>query len=419
MRHRNSTQLSAALVVACIFGTTSLAFGQTDGYFSSAWGARGKGLAGVGTAWPQDALAPALNPAGLVRVGRRFDIDVSLFSPWRSYDVTGAPTTMGSFMTGKVNSERNFFLMPDMGYSITQRDGSVLGLALFGNGGMNTTWPASANGGFGVFGRGKAGVNLEQMFLAATYSKNVSQNTSLGISAIYALQHFSASGLQGFNPTSKTLSDNGVETSTGVGVRLGVLNKLGNGLDLGVAYQPKIKMSRLEKYSGLFADGGNFDIPENYSIGLTKEFNNGAKLGMEVRHIRYSDVPSVGNPMANMVNGLGSPNGPGFGWRDMTVVKLGYEWLASNDLTWRVGVSYGRQPIPSSEMLFNILAPGTLEWHFATGFTKELGKGRSLSVSLTYSPDKTVRGPNPNDPTQTIGLTLREFELTVGYTIKF
>jgi len=32
------------------------------------------------------------------------------------------------------------------------------------------------------------------------------------------------------------------------------------------SYAPKIAMSKFSNYAGLFADGGNFDIPENYTL---------------------------------------------------------------------------------------------------------------------------------------------------------
>jgi len=43
----------------------------TNGYFAHGYGARSKAMAGVGAALPQDAMAAAVNPAGMVFVGNR------------------------------------------------------------------------------------------------------------------------------------------------------------------------------------------------------------------------------------------------------------------------------------------------------------------------------------------------------------
>ncbi|MHB1462975.1 MAG: hypothetical protein ACYC1M_16915 [Armatimonadota bacterium] len=118
---------------------------------------------------------------------------------------------------------------------------------------------------------------------------------------------------------------------------------------------------------------------------------------------------------------LGGDNGPGFGWRDMTVYKLGYQKKGADDWTWRAGVSYARQPIPGSEVLFNILAPGVQEWHYALGGTKELPNDREFSFALAYSPSNTVSGANPMEAPgqQQIDLSMYQFEFMLGYGIKF
>ena len=62
---------------------------------------------------------------------------------------------------------------------------------------------------------------------------------------------------------------------------------------------------------------------------------------------------------------------------------------------WRFGASHGNQPIPSSEVLFNILAPGVIEQHYTFGFSRELASGREVSLALMYAPSKEVKKTNP------------------------
>ena len=87
---------------------------------------------------------------------------------------------------------------------------------------------------------------------------------------------------------------------------------------------------------------------------------------------------------------MGGSSGAGFGWQDMTVVKLGYEWQSSDAWTWRVGYSMTDQPIPESEVLFNILAPGVIEEHFTFGFTRALANNSDLNFALMVAPTVSV-----------------------------
>ena len=126
------------------------------------------------------------------------------------------------------------------------------------------------------------------------------------------------------------------------------------------------------KYSDLFADGGGFDIPANAHHRTHLQAGRAAsRASFDVQRIWYSDVASVGNPIGNLFacptagaggtdlqSCLGGSHGAGFGWRNMTVYKLGLRWQLDHDWTGRVGVSHGTQPIPGSQVTFNILAPG-------------------------------------------------------------
>ncbi len=45
-----------------------------------------RGMGGAGSALPQDTLIAAINPAGMVDVGKRFDIGAMIFFPTISYN---------------------------------------------------------------------------------------------------------------------------------------------------------------------------------------------------------------------------------------------------------------------------------------------------------------------------------------------
>jgi long-chain fatty acid transport protein len=87
----------------------------------------------------------------------------------------------------------------------------------------------------------------------------------------------------------------------------------------------------------------------------------------------------------------------------------------------RAGYSYGDQPVPESEMLFNILSPGVIEQHLSAGFTKAVGQKGALHLAVTRALSNSVSGPNPLEVSgrQQVTLTMDQWDFELGYSIRF
>ena len=371
----------------------------TNGYFRIGVGDKYESMGGVGIALPQDSLAGATNPAGMVMVGDRFDIGLTWFKPNRSDTNTGVPAPPAGLPlngTYSGNGKSNFFI-PDLGYNKMIKPNMSLGIIVYGAGGMNTQYDTNQFGGAGA-----AGVNLEQLFIAPTWAMKINPSNSIGVSLVGVYQKFSAAGLQafqqpGFSTNAAALTNNGNDSSTGIGIRLGWTGKITPTVTLGATYQPKISMSKFSKYAGLFADQGKFDIPANYGAGIAVKANDKATVGFDVVRIKYSDVPSVGNSPNLLVPGtvmFGATNGPGFGWKDMTVYKLGMKYALNPGLTLRAGFNHNSQQVPSNAAWINILAPGVVQNHLTLGATWTLADKSQLTVGYVHAFSQTVTGPN-------------------------
>jgi long-chain fatty acid transport protein len=458
--------LTTTLAVALSAAICSPAF-ATNGYFTHGTGTKNKGMAGAGLAMPEGSIAIANNPAAaLVGVGQ-LDVGAALFSPLRSYSSSTslANGNGGAFTIGPndIDSDRNYFVIPHVAYGWSLSPESAIGVAFYGRGGMNTKWqggtasfdpdgpagPAPVMTLDGTFGGGKAGVDLSQAFLDVAYARKVSDNVVLGASLVGVVQSFEAYGVSTFagftqtfadgifangvpgNPTN--LSDNGHEFSTGFGAKIGIQANLSDTVSFAAMYQTEIGMSELDTYADLFAESGGFDIPANAKIGVTFQASDTLKLSLDAEQIWYSDVASVGNAFSNIftcptansfatnftTGCLGGSNGAGFGWDDMTVYKIGAEWNTGTDWTWRAGYSHGSQPIPSSEVMFNILAPAVIEDHVAGGFTKKNPNGSEWNFAAMYAFKGDQSGPNPLDPTQTLKIEMYQWELELSYSWRF
>lgn len=391
----------------------------TNGYFSHGYGLRAKGMAGATTAVPQDSMVAASNPAGMAFVGDRFDVGLDWFSPQRDAERSGAGAL--SNINGSAESDSTNFFIPELGYNRMLNPDTSIGITVYANGGMNTNYPngqittasgvatcnnfltmggqATATSHNLLCGTSRLGVDLMQLVIAPTVAYKITPNHAFGISPLIGYQRFKAEGLQGFaaySEDSKKLTNNGYDTATGLGVRVGWMSKFFDWLTVGAAYSSKIYMSRFDKYSGLFAEQGDFDMPANYNAGIAVTPFKPLTLALDYQRINYSDVRAVGNSSKNggsaIANTLGGDNGRGFGWKDIDVWKIGLNYKLSELVSFRGGYSHSENPIQARDVTFNILAPGVIKDHYTAGLTFKVSKGSEVTLAYMHAKNNSVTG---------------------------
>ncbi|MBI4741389.1 MAG: outer membrane protein transport protein [Betaproteobacteria bacterium] len=435
----------------------------TNGYFSHGYGMKAKGMGGAATATTSDTFGGANNPASMVWVGDRLDIGVDVFMPKRSASRQGS-TGFGGAYDGTSESASNIFLVPEFGYNKLINPNLSFGVTVYGNGGMNTDYSPGLNGGAGaqafapscqgapaniLFGCGRLGVDLMQLIIAPTASFKINANHSIGVSPLIGYQRFKVDGLQAYDETlgfagggtftssQGNVTNRGYDDAFGWGVRLGWMGKFSDTVTVGAAYSSKIRMGEFKKYKGLFAEGGDFDIPENYNIGVAVKVTPQATVALDIQQINYAGVKSIANGVSNSLlsmmtgaypatpNRLGDSNGSGFKWRNQTVYKLGAEYEYSKNLTMRAGYNYGKSPVRGDtidDVTFNILAPGVVEQHVTLGATWALSNKSDLTVSYMHAFSNSVTGPSVTallgvGGTET--LKMKQDALGIAYSIRY
>src|SRR5674476_815995 len=152
------------------------------------------------------------------------------------------------------------------------------------------------------------------------------------------------------------------------------------------------------------------DFKKNYFLGVAAVFNSK-------------------DPPAFCTTPLWRDKRGGFWWNDISVYKFGSEYNFPKGWTFRAGYSHCDEPVPTTETLFNILAPGVVQDHITTGFSKEIGNsGKAIHLAFVYALQASVKGYNPMDfdsakaalgqmvPNQTIEIKMNQFELEVAFT---
>jgi long-chain fatty acid transport protein len=447
-----------ATAIALSLAAPSTVF-ATNGYFMIGWGAKASGMGGAGVAYPQDGMAAAYNPAGMTEVGEaRMDLTLELFRPPRavSHDSQKLPANE--------RSEDDLFPIPAIG-AVLSDPGTpfAMGMAVVGAG-AGTRYPQQRNS---MFDPGQdtpaykqVGVFLMQMQMLPSLAFRVDDTNSIGFSVVIAMQTFRAFGLEafkdlGFSNNADSLTNKGNDWSFGGGYRLGWLGKFfDNRFNVGINYAPKVHMQRFNLYKGLFPRRGEFDIPENYTLGFAFKATPKSTIAFDIQQINYSKIPGIGNLGPNAANSadtnpngicgvspsnptgddgispdckLGGELGMGFGWKNQVAYKLGMDYKYRKDLTFRGGLNYGRTPIRSNQILFNFLAPATVEKHVTLGMTQALDKDSDITYGFMHAFQKTIKGPTMFSPPPGGGIvsgsnasiSMSQTSLSIAYGLKF
>lgn len=394
----------------------------TDGYFLTGYGTKQQGQGGAGIAKPGDSLAGATNPAGLFLVGNRADIGLTLFRPVRFGAIAGNqlppgyPNVNGTYDANRVAN----FELPELGYSRLYKSRLALGVALYGNGGLDTSYKTPIP----LLGATRGGVDLEQLFISPTLAYKAGQHNLFGIAANIAYQRFAAEGIQNFANAQYSIdpahvTDTGHSNSYGAGVRVGWIGQLNSTVSVGATYQTKTYATAFSRYSGLFAEGGKFDIPANFGLGTAVRIAPRTTVLFDYERILYSGVKSIANSDANQAP-LGASNGPGFGWHSINVVKAGLDYEVSPALTVRGGYNHGGVPFDSSQTFFNLLAPAVVKDHLHLGATWALKSGMDINIAYIHAFNNTVNGVNSITPgngggNANLSMYQNSFQVSLGW----
>lgn len=448
-----------AVFAACLVATSAQA---TNGYFLPGAGFRSQGMGGVGIAYGRDSLSIGANPANVTKTGMRGDMGFGVFNPER-YAALGASTgvagesvaTFGFDLASE--SDARYFIVPEMGMTMPLTEQLSVGVAFVANGGMNTTYPVNqfSYNGFNPNVPGpdaKLGVDMMQLLVPVTVGYKVNENHAFGAALQLAVTRFRAYGLEAFGFFDKNLGDpisadpahltgQGFDYSYGAGVKLGWQGEfLDDKLTLGLTYTSRTYMTKLDKYRGLFAEQGDFDIPESYGLGIAIKPMKNLIIAADVVRINYADIASIGNPgpstspgkvynfnnqlkgvpsIFNPIQEAGNDQGLGFGWKNQTVYKLGVQYGVNNRLQLRAGYNYGASPIPDDQLTFNILAPATVERHYSVGFTYRPSEELEVTGMYMYaaSNSQTSRDRQNIVGSATINMHQNVFGLSLGWVL--
>lgn len=405
------------LVASVLLAISSQSAFATNGMAPIGLGITQKAMGGAAVATSENTMNAGTNPASLSNVDAGWDIGAEVFMPDRGATITGS--AFGGFSDGSFDGNgKEMFLIPEGGYKRQLNDKHSVGVVVYGNGGMNSSYDKPVP----LFGSTNAGINLEQLIVAPTWSTKINENNSVGVSLNLAYQEFSATGLQNFGVRTPTGGDLGKDSSTGVGATVGWQGNLSPTVTAGVSYRSKTNMGKLDKYNKLFAEQGDLDMPAATTAGIAWQATPKTLIAADVQQIEYSKIRSMANVNPSPTSGnLGDDDGAGFGWKDQTVYKIGVKHQVNPKFAVLAGYNHAKNPLQSNQTLFNVLAPATVEDHVTLGGEWKLNDKASLTAAYTHAFDKGVNG---NSSMAAFGggeanLNMKQNAVGIAYSVKF
>lgn len=397
MKSRTTKALS--LVAATCASTSVYA---TNGTMPQGYGVKSMGMGGVGIAFPQDSIAAATNPAGMVLVGDRLDVGAAVVFPKITTEFNG---------TSYNGNGMNAIAVPDFGYNKMLGTDQSVGISIYGNG-VGTQYSSN----FLAPGQPNIYSSLTQVIFSPTYAFKVTPNHSIGISVNAAYQMFKVNGLA---PFMGLTSDPGSDNSWGIGGQIGWNGQITDDLTLGAVYVSETYMGKLTKYQNLLAGNGASNIPAHYGLGFAYKITPSLTVAGDAMQIMWGSINSLGNNLTTPPS-FGGVNDAGLGWKNQTLGRIGVNYAMNDSWTLRGGYSQGTQILQGSQLALNVISPITTTSHATIGATWAVGEGYELSAMYGYAFNNKVNNTSPAayGPLNSISMSQNWAGLELGVKFK-
>ncbi|MGC2963691.1 MULTISPECIES: OmpP1/FadL family transporter [unclassified Paraburkholderia] len=362
------------LVVALSVGVSTFCYGST-GIYTTGYGTQTEGMGGVSVATGESSLAPAENPAGIAFSGDRLDMGSGVVI------IHAGSTSNGVSYDGKTA----IVPLPEFGYVHSFSPSWVFGVASWTSGSQISYGQAFG----GVPGNSNTFGQAIFLHLAPTvaYRFGPEKNHAIAFSVVGALSTINVEGIE-----AQTGQPNpGRNTTPGYGFKIGWMSQFSSQLSLGAFYASKIRYQPWDKYQHIFPDGGRFQEPEQYGVGIAYRPTPQWLLGFDWIRFNYAKTHVLGNPL-NFSAPLGAVNGSGNGFTNVNAYRFGVQYAVTDRLTVRGGFEIADQVMTSDNTSFTFIVPVTDNRTYTLGATYRMGKDSELSFSYAISPRVQAHG---------------------------
>jgi len=365
------------------------------------------GRASSGVASPRSAYWSYMNPASMVDLERRFDINFyTVFT-----DIDMSPKgLMGNQLDGPLESNKEAFITSS-GFILPLSVGT-LGGGLFIPSGSGVDYAHSRNWISRIFeGNTDRRLDYQHIRGVMSYAYELDNGWALGISLHGSMNRFRSDHITlNFAPTA---GDMDWDTAYGAGFGLGIYKRWEKWA-VGAGYSSRHWVQVQDKYTDLMKS--TLDTPQVVQAGVAYSIHPKVELTLDYKFLNWESIPQYGSPMLD---------GGGFNWRNQHGVKFGVEWKALEKWTFMGGYSYSNTPISDDHVMLSGLVPVTVEEHYTAGVTHQINENNEVHFVGVWAPRHTLTetGKGEKDIFSWFGrgteLTAGALSVIFGYSYKW
>ncbi len=365
------------------------------------------GRASSGVASPRSAYWSYMNPASMVDLERRFD--VNFYGIFTDVDLH-TKGLMGNPVDRTLESNKEAFITSS-GFILPLSVGT-LGGGLFVPSGSGVDYSHSRNILSGLFeGNTDRRLDYQHIRGVLSYAYELDNGWALGFSLHGSMNRFRSDHITlSFQPTS---GDMDWDTAYGAGFGLGIYRRWDKWA-VGAGYSSRHWVQTMDKYSDLLRN--TLDTPQVLQAGVAYSIHPKVELTLDYKWLNWEGIPQYSSTMFG---------GGGFNWRDQHGVKFGVEWKALEKWTFMGGYSYANTPISDDHVMLSGLVPVTVEQHWTAGVTHKFNERHEVHFVGVYAPRHTLTetGKGEADCFSWFGkgttLTAGAFSAIFGYSYKW
>ncbi len=360
------------------------------------------GRASSGVASPRSAYWSYMNPAAMVDLDRRFDVNwYSVFSK-----VTFEPRgVLGNRINSTLESDEIFHIV-SMGI-VWPLESGALGGGIFIPSGSGVEYPYSRN----IFSRLVQGnqdrrLSYQHVRGVLAYSHEFDNGWAVGLGL-----HLSLSRFRSDHITLRALParyGNKWDSAYGAGLGIGIYRSWDR-FSVGANYSSRHWTQSMKKYSDLL--NYTLDTPRVAQVGMAWKVTPDVEIALDYKWLNWKRIGTYGSPIFG---------GGGFGWRDQHGIKFGVEWNVHPKWTLMGGYAYSNTPITKDNVFLAALVPVTTEQHITAGVSHKISEKHEVHLVGVYAPANKMRDTGRGDLFSRLGRgsTIKSggFSAVAGYS---
>jgi long-subunit fatty acid transport protein len=360
------------------------------------------GRASSGVASPRSAYWSYFNPASIVELDRR--MDVNWYTVRTSIELKPRGIIGNRF--GEDFESDRFFNIPSGGVILPLETGT-LGLGMYTPSGTGAEYGQSRNLLSRVLNADRR-LYYQHMRLVLAYGYQFENGWAIGGGLHGSLSRFHSDHITlGLLPTA---GDFEWDEALGAGFNVGVYKKWDRWA-FGAAYSSRHWTQPFDKYRDLLRF--SLDLPQILQAGIAYDLTPRIELTFDLKWNNWEGVRAYAN---DVLDG-------GFNWRDQFCVKAGIEYQLNEKTRLMAGASHGNSPITEDHVFVAGLVPVICENHLTAGLSRAINDQHEVHAAVIWGPPNTLRDTGRGDIFSILG---RNSEITsgglsgvVGYTWKF